>query len=133
MATRMAHSWQDTLTTCGMPLTCGLEFRLQNRGVNAILLDGKELDITKKYKRVFADLVENHIWESLGPNACTFDAELPANLPHNKGNTVTINLNNGSPVYQRATFRLNEYSSRRDKAAYDNRTPDDLMGFDIEE
>lgn len=121
MATRMAHSWQDTLTTCGLPLNGVLEFKLQNRGLNALLIDGKQLAIPKQYKRVFAELVEMYILRCQGAHGWTIDREDLANPRREEVKAVTIRFNNGTPVDHKAAFRSMQYFGRM-YSQYDDQT-----------
>jgi len=129
MASKATQNWKAAVVACGMPLTCGLEFHLQNRGINAILLDGKELDITKQYKRVFAGLVEMYIYNCNGACGNVIDSVDLTNPVRDKVNIVKIRINNGTPVDQKVAFRSMQYFGRMEFPS-EVRIGD--LGFDIE-
>ena len=53
-------TWRDILTYEKLPLNVQLVFHLQNDGLNMVLYNGEQLQLSKKSRRAFNDLLKKY-------------------------------------------------------------------------
>lgn len=90
------NDWTEILIAENIPLNCKLVFHLQHGGINMILLNGKQLTISKESRRILGQLLAKYrTVEVMGKDFS--DVVYPSPL--------SIYFHDGAPAFRRQDYK----------------------------